>query len=518
MSSNNPSPQQIVAAMETLEALVQDRAGLQEVPEAIRGRLLAAAGRVSVPNDPRDRRLRKAMRIRERRETREKDAALVNTLGLREQRKAAQPGVPLLAAAPAAKAGAGGGTLLNPRCCYVCKVPFTSLHFFYDALCPDCGDFNYARRTPKADLTGRVAVVTGARVKIGYQAALMLLRNGATVVAVTRFPRDAAERYAREPDFSSFKDRLQVYGLDLRHIPSVEVFADHMAQVLTTLDFVVNNAAQTVRRPPGWYRHLLGAETEDIRRASPSVLALLQGHAELLGTLGGRPQLEAPADQGTAAVASVIDAWAHPKTGMGLWGSAALSQLPSSREDLYHGDQVFPTGQLDTDAQQVDLRDTNSWRLKLADVSVPELVETHLINTFAPFVLNSRLKPLMVRHRTGDKHIVNVSAMEGIFNRGTKTDRHPHTNMAKAALNMMTRTSAADYQKDGIHMNSVDTGWVTDEDPAPYANRKETELNFQPPLDAVDGAAREVDPIFSGLATGIHLWGQFLKDYKPAAW
>ena len=166
----------------------------------------------------------------------------------------------------------------------------------------------------------------------------------------------------------------------------------------------------------------------------------------------------------------------------------------------------------------MDLRTRNTWRLTLAEVQTPEMLEVHLINAVAPFILCSRLKPLMARHQTGDKHMVNVSAMEGIFSRGTKTDRHPHTNMAKAALNMMTRTSAADYEADGIHMNSVDTGWVTDEDPAQHAARKKVELDFQPPLDIVDGAARICDPLFSGLLTGEHLWGKFLKDYKPSSW
>ena len=166
----------------------------------------------------------------------------------------------------------------------------------------------------------------------------------------------------------------------------------------------------------------------------------------------------------------------------------------------------------------MDLRARNTWRLTLAEVATPEMLEVHLINAVAPFVLCSKLKPLMARDRTGDKHIVNVSAMEGIFSRGTKTDRHPHTNMAKAALNMMTLTSAKDYVQDGIHMNAVDTGWVTDEDPALHATRKRDELDFQPPLDIVDGAARICDPFFSGLATGFHVWGKFLKDYKPSAW
>jgi NAD(P)-dependent dehydrogenase (short-subunit alcohol dehydrogenase family) len=343
----------------------------------------------------------------------------------------------------------------------------------------------------------------------------MLLRNGARVVATSRFPRDAAARYAREPDFESFKSRLQIFGLDLRHAPSVELLTRYLLSTLDRLDFLINNAAQTVRRPPGFYSHLIAAEiAPTLGGLPPDARALLGAHESLSASLSSKALSSGSVLEDAE---SVLGAWGGDSAGAGVWASARLSQLPYAEEEPL-GEEMFPIQRVDSDLQQVDRRAMNSWRLKAADVPTPELLEVHLVNAIAPFLLNARLKPLMARDRTGDKHIVNVSAMEGIFTRGPKTDRHPHTNMAKAALNMFTRTSAADYLKSGIHMNSVDTGWVTDEDPLPLAERKERELDFQPPLDAIDGAARIVDPIFSGLNTREHLWGKFLKDYRPAPW
>jgi NAD(P)-dependent dehydrogenase (short-subunit alcohol dehydrogenase family) len=541
-----PTAAEIEAAARVLGAVVEDRSLLATVDAETRSALQRYAGEIARPDLKARKRLQKTMLRNTQQARKEGDEALRRSSGIRRLREEPiflTPLPPMPArgsdasgwwpvlpgsveeglsapAEPADRApqadGAGGATeaasgpeLHAPRRCYVCKREYRRIHRFYDQLCQPCGDENELRRRATADLRGRVALVTGARVKIGYQAAILLLRAGCTVVACTRFPRDAAARYAREPDFEDWRDRLLVHGVDLRHTPSVEHLCHWLDRTLPRLDFQIHNACQTVRRPPGFYGHLIDDEHRPASALSPAVQQLLRSDEALRAEHDGRA------------------------SAAGLTRSALLSQASSAADLLLTGAgpsalEIFPKGVLDQDLQQVDLRGHNSWRLPLHEVPTVELLEVLLVNATAPFVMTARLKPLMLRSANPPpgtatsadpaRHVVLVSAMEGQFYRTLKTDRHPHTNMAKAALNMLVRTSAPDLIKDGIHLNAVDTGWVTDEDPAHIAARKAEEHAFSPPLDIVDGAARIVAPIFEGFATGKHQAGHFYKDYRPAPW
>ena len=472
-----------------LEAIADDRGLLAAVDQPLRERLLTAAGRVSRPEKHERKALARAQGRRKKVTARSQDRALAGRSGIRKLRESPIFETPRLAgrdtAAPPADQGATA-EVGRERVCYICRERYTELHHFYDQMCTSCGDYNFAKRSQTSDLTGRVALVTGSRVKIGYQAAIMLLRAGAHVICTTRFPRDAAQRYARESDYPEWSSRLEIHGIDLRHSPSVEGLCEDLLARHPRLDFILNNACQTVRRPPAFYEHMMEGEL------GPDAVAAGEGLAKL--STGS------------------VDRWRG-----GLY-SAAMSQVPLLAEDHEDPTALFPAEEVDADLQQVDLRKVNSWRLKLAEVSTLELLEVHLVNAVAPYILNARLKPLMLASPARDKQIVNVSAVEGQFYRTYKSDRHPHTNMAKASLNMMTRTAAKDYVDDGIHMNSVDTGWVTDEDPAHHAESKREMHDFHPPLDIVDGAARICDPLFVAASGGEMVWGQFLKDYRITDW
>jgi NAD(P)-dependent dehydrogenase (short-subunit alcohol dehydrogenase family) len=377
--------------------------------------------------------------------------------------------------------------LRGTRRCYVCKAPYSSVDSEYHQLCPGCAADNTARRFARCDLRGRHAIVTGGRVKIGFHTALKLLRDGADVLVTTRFPHDAARRFAAVADAPDWLDRLHVHGVDFLDLDGVAGLLAAVTRRWAHLDILVNNAAQTVRRPPEYHREVRARES-----------AVRSGAAAAVDVVAVRPRVAVLS--GTGAVC--------PSGGLGGVELAAV--------ELSTVEALFPAGRVDETGEPLDLREVNSWSLRLHQVSPQEWLETHVINGFVPFLLTGRLRPMMLASPHPDRYVVQVSAMEGSFGRSNKTSRHPHTNMAKAGLNMLTRTVAAEYATEGIHMNSVDTGWVTDERPHPdkLAQRGE---GFRPPLDVIDGAARVYDPIVRGVR-GEPVSGLFLKDYRPVEW
>ena len=509
-ATNTISAEDIEKCIALLTQLNTDTNQIFDIPKEQRTALIKAAGQFSRPDRDELSRRKKDGKLAAKRKMEKRDRTARKVTGIREAREASVFIAPKLLAHNDLTSKEQL-ELETPRNCYVCKTSFTKMHHFYDTMCTDCGDFNYVKRFQTANVKGQIAIITGSRLKIGYHITLMLLRGGATVIATTRFPVDSALRFAKEEDFMEWGHRLKIHGLDLRHIPSVEIFCNFIEQKYGRLDILINNAAQTVRRPAGFYTHLMENEERPIAALPKQVQDLLLDHTDCLQELK-------VLTTGTSSNQNMPVTWHGPEPGIGLRASAKLSQIPYSFDNTLVANEVFPEGELDADLQQVDLRKTNSWRLKLGQIETTEMIEVQLVNSVAPFVLCNRLTEVMKKDKTGQKHIINVSAMEGKFYHGYKDDRHPHTNMAKAALNMLTHTAAGSLAKEGIYMNAVDTGWVTDEDPAELAKRKQEEEDFQPPLDIVDGAARVMDPLFDGINTGKHWCGKFLKDYIPIAW
>ena len=516
-------------------------------------------------------------------------------------------------------------TLRKPVTCYVCKASFTQLHHFYDRMCPPCASLNYKKRfqtapmainrtnplTGKPELIRRVCLVTGARVKIGYEIVLKLLRAGAFVIATSRFPIDTALRLTQEEDFADWEDNIHVYGIDFRVISSVELFIKHILATYPRLDMIMNNAAQTIRRPPQFYRHLLNVESQPIDEFDIKVNKIVkdfipkaqrqsaqntQFTTSLLLTMGVNQDLvkktvpgselflthlsndqggstdknttttttrndqvidETETNNNTATSTTTTTTTTNPQqrdftsnkilslfdsnnntalqiqdpmassarlvTMLSLPQAAAipaslLTQIPlvAGDEDKQTDKEIFPVGIYDKDHQQLDLRPQQTWVLKAEEVSMVEMQEVQTVNATIPFMLNTKLKPLLTASQGDPSWIINVSSMEGKF-RGHKDITHPHTNMAKAALNMFTHTSARDFAVDNIFMNAVDTGWVTEELPHGIAVHK-AQIGFAPPLDEIDGAARCLDPVFTSLLTGVYEYGKFFKDYAEGHW
>ncbi|MGM7648580.1 SDR family NAD(P)-dependent oxidoreductase [Nocardia sp. JW2] len=432
--------------------------------------------------------LKQRRRIEARQQVAEADRAVIaaTATGSPQRIDDETAGIPIKSAAD----GETAGTLVRARPCYICKQRYTQVDAFYHQLCPECAASSHAKRDARTDLSGKRALLTGGRAKIGMYIALRLLRDGAHTTITTRFPNDAIRRFAAMEDSGDWLHRLRVVGIDLRDPAQVVALADDVA-AQGPLDILINNAAQTVRRSAGAYSALVEAES------APLPVGMLPEMVTFGKTMQAHP---------TALTASL---------------TPSLSAVDVAELALVAGsatpERIAAGVAIDAGGLVPDLAHTNSWVQTVGEVDATELLEVQLCNSVAPFILVSRLRPAMAAAPGRRKYVVNVSAMEGQFSRGYKGPGHPHTNMAKAALNMLTRTSALEmFESDSILMTAVDTGWITDERPH-YTKVRLAEEGFHAPLDLVDGAARVYDPIVQG-ENGVDLYGCFLKDYRPSPW
>ncbi|MFC9968930.1 SDR family oxidoreductase [Nocardia ignorata] len=432
--------------------------------------------------------LKQRRRIEARQQVAEADRAVIaaTATGSPQRIDDETAGIPIKSAAD----GETAGTLVRARPCYICKQRYTQVDAFYHQLCPECAASSHAKRDARTDLSGKRALLTGGRAKIGMYIALRLLRDGAHTTITTRFPNDAIRRFAAMEDSADWLHRLRIVGIDLRDPAQVVALADDVA-TQGPLDILINNAAQTVRRSAGAYSALVEAES------APLPVGMLPEMVTFGKTMQAHP---------TALTASL---------------TPSLSAVDVAELALVAGsatpERIAAGVAIDAGGLVPDLAHTNSWVQTVGEVDATELLEVQLCNSVAPFILVSRLRPAMAAAPGRRKYVVNVSAMEGQFSRGYKGPGHPHTNMAKAALNMLTRTSALEmFESDSILMTAVDTGWITDERPH-YTKVRLAEEGFHAPLDLVDGAARVYDPIVQG-ENGVDLYGCFLKDYRPSPW
>ncbi len=482
-----------------------------EACKALLDRLSKSPELCSAPQSPYEQVAQKAsllmrrLKAARKKENRQRDQELSEQTQIRQLRTEKEHGTYLSQAEEQTKNALGiTKTLAQTKKCYICKQGYQTLDDFYDSLCPQCAEFNQQKRTQTADLSDRTALVTGGRIKIGFQIALKLLRAGANVLVTSRFPMDTAKRYSRESDFNDWSRRLRIYSADFRFLPAVVEMAEQVKQENNELNILINNAAQTVRRPPEYFEHLLNAERELSSTLPKPALNSIR-------SFSGQPLLNQKTETNTSV--SVQDS---PKN-ESLHIAAMMSQLRLIESDGQHGRELFPTGQLDFDGQQIDKRPVNSWVMELSDVSFAELLEVHAVNSLASYSLIKHLQLLLLASKKPDRYIVNVSAVEGQFDVASKTGFHPHTNMAKAGMNMVTKTCGDRFAEQGIYMTSVDTGWVTNEFPFDKT-RMMRESGFEPPLDEIDGAARVLDPVFVGVGEQNFFSGVFLKDYQVANW
>ena len=407
--------------------------------------------------------------------------------------------------------------------CYICKEKFglNNIHSFYGNLCKKCGDYNYSFRTMKLDFTGRIAIVTGGRVKIGYYIATKLLSYGAKVLITSRFPKDTLFKYQKDPEYEKWKNNLIIYPIDFRIFESTIKFVQFIQDNFPHVDILINNAAQTIRRTASYYKYLLPIETKDLSKEDDKKI-IKNDFINLQKQLKEGESAQSRNPQSTKkeiqnSLISLMDNKSKEYQEI-----LPLSVIASQIRIMEEKSQPHVTV-MGGDGQPYDFsKGKNSWNFEFDEIPFQEFTEVQIINTWTPYYLCVKLKPLMMQSPFPDKYIVNVTSVEGIFNH-YKRSSHVHTNMAKAALNMFTRTCGS-YLKDiGIYMTCVDTGWVSPMNEMNGLLDKDKKNSYENefmnvPLDELDGAMRVLHPIIEGIKNKNYLFGILLKDYVKSPW
>ena len=399
--------------------------------------------------------------------------------------------------------------------CYICKQKLypDDIHLFYGNMCKKCGDYNYSFRSLTLNLSGRIAIVTGGRVKIGYYIATKLLSYGCKVLTTSRFPKDTLLKYQQHPEYEKWKNNLLIYPIDFRFFNSVVKFIDYINQNFSHIDILINNAAQTVRKTTSYYKYLLPIEMKELKQEDENKIIKTDYLFRNQNKLDDELKLKNNKEEIKNALTTQQDEYNE---------FLPLSVIASQIKIMEEKKQPI-INELGNDGQPYDFsHGKNSWYLEFDEIPFQEFTEVQMINAWVPYYLCVKLKPLMLKSPFPDKYIVNVTAVEGIFNHFKKTT-HVHTNMAKASLNMFTRTCGKYLKNFNIYMTCVDTGWVS---PMSEINKildNNTKNNFEEefkniPLDELDGAMRVLHPIIEGIKNKNYLSGILLKDYVKSNW
>ncbi|KAJ5316841.1 hypothetical protein PENANT_c016G00047 [Penicillium antarcticum] len=402
--------------------------------------------------------------------------------------------------------------------CYICRYRFTPTdsHELYPSLCRQCGMFNVGCSNlslpDKLNLNGKIALVTGGRINLGYSTALRLLRCGAKVIVSSRYPADAATRYSTEPDFAEWEKRLKVVGADFRtaydafrlvHIVKQLLFAwddESPSDTPRSLDILINNAAQTLTDS-------IKAEVRAISRED-NLKDDQQAQALLVESENGKYTPRVRGGQQATWIPRITSN--NPQHQI----EDAIDTPPTNR---------VATKGLRTTNDEDEEPSRSSWVQFLNQIPYADLISAHSVNAFVPLILCRELLPVMgiLPPKTSScsrpipaGYIINVSSREGILEDTTisqsKAGHHVHTNMSKAAINMITETEAqAAWKERRVAMNSVDPGYMSAAPECVPADGC--------PIGFEDGAGRVLWPVAAGEIEGEVAWGRFLKHFRVGA-